>query len=166
MATQIEKFDSKGGFSVGKTIVVDELRNAKDINTLELKNSNFTDSNTTRYILRGLNTSTLDLDGLGTKIPIANSTLNFITGNIIAVNDAGTVYAAKFETAVSCDGSGNVNVMSSFQTVIKDDIPSGETWDIVPTGGTNNFSYNTTRAGTTSTIKWVSSTEVISIAWA
>ena len=166
MATQIEKFDSKGGFSVGKTIVVDELRNAKDINTLELKNSNFTDSNTTRYILRGLNTSTLDLDGLGTKIPIANSTLNFITGNIIAVNDAGTVYATKFETAVSCDGSGNVNVMSSFQTVIKDDIPSGETWDIVPTGGTNNFSYNTTRAGTTSTIKWVSSTEVISIAWA
>jgi|TARA_B100000085_G_C18466981_1_gene481392 hypothetical protein len=166
MATQIEKFDSKGGFSVGKTIVVDELRNAKDINTLELKNSNFTDSNTTRYILRGLNTSTLDLDGLGTKIPIANSTLNFITGNIIAVNDAGTVYATKFETAVSCDGSGNVNVMSSFQTVIKDDIPSGETWNIVPTGGTNNFSYNTTRAGTTSTIKWVSSTEVISIAWA
>ena len=72
MATQIEKFDSKGGFSVGKTIVVDELRNAKDINTLELKNSNFTDSNTTRYILRGLNNSTLDLDGLGTKIPIAN----------------------------------------------------------------------------------------------
>jgi|TARA_B100002019_G_scaffold203380_1_gene176398 hypothetical protein len=166
MATQIEKFDSKGGFSVGKTIVVDELRNAKDINTLELKNSNFTDSNTTRYILRGLNTSTLDLDGLGTKIPIANSTLNFITGNIIAVNDAGTVYATKFETAVSCDGSGNVTVMSSFQTVIKDDIPSGETWNIVPTGGTNNFSYNTTRAGTTSTIKWVSSTEVISIAWA
>ena len=166
MATTIEKFDSKGGFSVGKTIVVDELRNAKDINSLELKNSNFTDSNTTRYILRGLNTSTLDLDGLGTKIPIANSTLNFITGNIIAVNDAGTVYATKFETAVSCDGSGNVNVMSSFQTVIKDDIPSGETWDIVPTGGTNNFSYNTTRAGTTSTIKWVSSTEVISIAWA
>ena len=166
MANQIEKFDSKGGFSVGKTIVVDELRNAKDINTLELKNSNFTDSNTTRYILRGLNTSTLDLDGLGTKIPIANSTLNFITGNIIAVNDAGTVYATKFETAVSCDGSGNVNVMSSFQTVIKDDIPSGETWNIVPTGGTNNFSYNTTRAGTTSTIKWVSSTEVVSIAWA
>ena len=166
MATTIEKFDSKGGFSVGKTIVVDELRNAKDINTLELKNSNFTDSNTTRYILRGLNTSTLDLDGLGTKIPIANSTLNFITGNIIAVNDAGTVYATKFETAVSCDGSGNVTVMSSFQTVIKDDIPSGETWNIVPTGGTNNFSYNTTRAGTTSTIKWVSSTEVVSIAWA
>ena len=56
--------------------------------------------------------------------------------------------------------------MSSFQTVIKDDIPVGETWSIVPTGGTNVFSYNSTRAGTTSTIKWVASTEVISIEWA
>ena len=106
------------------------------------------------------------MDGLGTKISIANNTLNFVTGTIIAVNEAGTVYAVKFETAVSCDGSGNVNIMSSFQTVIKDDIPVGETWSIVPTGGTNVFSYNSTRAGTTSTIKWVSSTEVISIEWA
>ena len=77
------------------------------------------------------------MDGLGTKIPIENNTLNFITGNIIAVNDSGTVYAVKFETAVSCDSTGNVTVMSSFQTVIKDDIPSGETWSIEPTGGTN-----------------------------
>ena len=166
MATELEKFDSTGGFSIDKTTVVDELRNGKDFNSLEIKNSNFTDSSTTNYILRGLNTSTLDLDGLGTKIPIENNTLNFVTGNIIAVNDSGTVYAVKFETAVSCDGAGNVNIMSSFQTVIKDDIPSGETWSIEPTGGTNVFSYNTVRAGTTATIKWVSSTEIISIAWA
>ena len=166
MATTTEKFDSKGGFAIGKTVIVDELRNGKDFNSLELKNSHFTDSHTTRYILRGLNTSTLDLDGLGTKIPITNNTLNFVTGTIIAVNEAGTVYAVKFETAVSCDSSGNVNIMSSFQTVIKDDIPVGETWSIVPTGGTNVFSYNSTRAGTTSTIKWVASTEVISIEWA
>ena len=163
MATTTEKFDSKGGFAIGKTVIVDEERNAKDFNTLEVKNRHFTDSSQTRYILRGLNTSTLDLDGLGTKIPIANSTLNFVTGNIIAVNDSGTVYAVKFETAVSCDGSGNVNIMSSFQTVIKDDIPTGETWGIEPTGGTNVFSYNTVRAGTTATIKWVTSTKVISI---
>ena len=166
MATTTEKFDSKGGFAIGKTVIVDEDRNAKDFNTLEVKNRHFTDSHTTHYILRGLNTSTLDLDGLGTKIPIENNTLNFVTGNIIAVNDSGTVYAVKFETAVSCDSAGNVNIMSSFQTVIKDDIPSGETWSIEPTGGTNVFSYNTVRAGTTATIKWVSSTEIISIAWA
>ena len=51
MATTLEKFDSAGGFSVEKTTVIDELRNAKDINTLEIKNSNFTDSSASSYIL-------------------------------------------------------------------------------------------------------------------
>ena len=36
---------------------------------------------------------------------------------------------------------------------------------IVPVGASNRFSYTTTRAGTTSTIKWVSYTQVVSIAW-
>ena len=166
MATTIEKFDSNGGFAVGKTVIVDELRNAKDLNTLEVKNSNFNDSSSTSYILRGLNTSTLDLDGLGTQIPITNSTMNFITGHIMAVNDVGTVYSTKFETSLYCDGVGNTTVQSSFQTVIKDDVPSGETWNIEPVGASNRFSYTTTRAGTTSTIKWVSYTQVVSIAWA
>ena len=49
--------------------------------------------------------------------------MSFITGNIIGVNSVGTVYAVKFETALYCDGAGNTNVLSSFQTVIKDDIP-------------------------------------------
>ena len=44
MATQLEKFDSTGGFSIAKTVIVDELRNAKDINSLEIKNSEYTDS--------------------------------------------------------------------------------------------------------------------------
>ena len=166
MATTLEKFDSAGGFSVDKTTVIDELRNAKDINTLEIKNSNFTDSKGSTFILRGLNTSTLDLDGSGGQIPIGNNTMSFITGNVIGVNEVGTVYAAKFETALYCDGSGNTNVLSSFQTVIKDDIPSGETWNIQPLGALNRFSYDTTRAGTTSTIKWVAFTQVISIDWA
>ena len=59
MATELEKFDSTGGFSIDKTTVVDELRNAKDLNTLEINNSEFTDSSTTHYILRGLNTAVL-----------------------------------------------------------------------------------------------------------
>lgn len=163
MATTIDTLDSLGGFSVGDTTVVDELRNAKDINTLEIKNSNFADSNTSHYILRGLNTSTMDLDGVGGQITIANDTLNFITGIIIAVNSAATVYSVKFETVVSCNGAGDVTVLSSLQTVIKDDVPIGETWAVSPVGATNRFSYNTTRAGTTSTIKWVSSTQVVSI---
>ena len=54
MATQLEKFDSSGGFSVEKIIHIDELHNAKELNSLEIKNSQFTDSSTTNYILRGL----------------------------------------------------------------------------------------------------------------
>ena len=48
-------------------------------------------------------------------------------------------------------------------TVIKDDIPAGQTWNVDPLGGTNTFKHNTTRAGTTNTIKWIAQTEVISI---
>ena len=51
MATTLDKFDSTGGFSIARTSVIDELRNGKDFNTLEIKNSQYTDSNTTTYIL-------------------------------------------------------------------------------------------------------------------
>ena len=101
MATQLEKFDSSGGFSVEKIIHIDELHNAKELNSLEIKNSQFTDSSTTNYILRGLNTAVLQLDNVGTQIPIASNTLNFITGNIIAVNPTGVVYGAKIESVAS-----------------------------------------------------------------
>mgnify|MGYP001116349835 CR=1 FL=1 len=165
MATQLEKFDSTGGFSIDKTTVVDELRNAKDFNTLEIKNSEFTDSSTTHYILRGLNTAVLALDNISTQIPIAANTLNFITGHIIAVNPTGVVYSLKIETVASADVSGVVSVLSSMTTVIKDGVPAGQTWSIEPLGATGRFSYTTTRAGTTNVIKWVASTQVVSIDW-
>ena len=165
MATQLEKFDSSGGFSVEKIIHIDELHNAKELNSLEIKNSQFTDSSTTNYILRGLNTAVLQLDNVGTQIPIASNTLNFITGNIIAVNPTGVVYGAKIESVVFCNSGGIVSILSSMNTVIKDDIPAGLTCSIDPLGATNRFSYSTTRAGTTNVIKWVVSTQVISIEW-
>ena len=166
MATTKEKFDSVGGFAVNKTVVVDELRNVKDLNTLEIKNSEFSDSKTTNYILRGLNTAILQLDTVGTQITIDNNTLNFITGHIIAVNPLGTVYSEKIESVVKCDNTGTVTILSSMNTVIKDDIPAGQTWSIEPLGSSNRFSYTTTRAGTTNAIKWVANVQTISIAWA
>jgi len=166
MAITKEKFDSTGGFSVDKTVVVDENRNAKDINTLEIKNSSFEDSSARYYILRGLNTSTLELDLVGTQIPIASNTLSFITGDIIGVNPQGLVYSAKIETAMICDASGSTNVLSSMRTIIKDDVPLDQTWSIEPLGSTNLFSYSTVRAGTTNNIKWVAATKVVSIEWA
>ena len=165
MATTKEKFDSTGGFSIDKTVIVDELRNAKDLNTLEIKNSFYSDSKITNYILRGLNTSVLSLDDIGSQIVIDNNTINFITGHIIAVNPLATVYSAKLETTMTCDNAGATTVLSSLRTVIKDDVPLGQSWNIDPLGSTNRFSYTTTRAGTTNTIKWIVSTQVISILW-
>lgn len=166
MATTKEKFDSTGGYSVDKTVVLDELRNAKDLNSLEIKNSEFTDSKVSHFILRGVNTAVLELDNVGTQITIDSNTLNFVTGHVVGVNPQGTVYSAKLESVLFCDNVGAVSVLSTMRTVIKDDIPTGQSWSIDPLGATNRFSYTTTRAGTTNTIKWVVSTQVISIAWA
>ncbi|AHB80496.1 virion structural protein [Synechococcus phage ACG-2014h] len=165
MATTKEKFDSTGGFSIDKTVIVDELRNAKDLNTLEIKNSEYTDSARRTFILRGLNTAVLQLDVNGTQVTIENDTINFVTGHIMGVNASGTVYSAKLESVVFCDSVGATTVLSSMRTVIKDDVPSGQTWNIDPLGSSNRFSYNTTRAGTTNNIKWVAVTEVVSIEW-
>lgn len=166
MATNLEKFESLGGFSVGETVHVDELHNAKEFNSIEMKNSFHTDSKTVNYILRGVNTATLQLDDVGTQITVESNTVNFITGHFLGVNPSGVVYSGKIESAVYCDGAGATTVLSSMLTIIKDDIPIGESWTIEPFTATNRFSYSTVRSGTVQTIKWAVSTEVISIAWA
>ena len=165
MATNLKNFDSLGGFSVGETTHIDENHNAMSLNTIEMKNLNFTDSKTVNYILRGLNTATLQLDNVGTQITIDNNTVNFITGHFLGVNPSGVVFTGKIESAVYCDAVGATQVLSSMLTIIKDDIPSAESWTIEPTTATNRFSYATIRTGTVQTIKWAVSTEVISIAW-
>jgi len=166
MAVNNKEFDSLGGFSVDQVSVVDKDRNAKDLNTLEIKNKFYSDSKTTNYILRGANTATLSLDDVGTAIPIANSTLNFITGHFLASNPSGTVYTGKIESSVVANSVGAITVQSSMLTIIKHDVPTGESWDIETFSSTNRFSYNVIRTGTTQVIKWAVSTQVVSIAWA
>jgi hypothetical protein len=165
MATNLKEFDSLGGFSIDQTSVIDKDRNAKDLNTLEIKNSFYSDSKIKHYILRGLNTATLQLDDVGTTIPLDNSTVNFITGNFLAVNEGGVVYSGKIESSVTCNSIGAVSVLSSMLTIIKHDVPVGESWDIDTFSATNRFSYSVVRTGTIQTIKWVVSTQVVSIAW-
>ena len=165
MASIKEKLDSVGGFSIDKTVVVDENRNGKDFNTLEIKNRHFSDSKIHTFILRGTNTAVLAIDDVGTQISIDSNTVNFITGNILGVNPQGVVYTAKIESTVHANASGVVTCLSSMTTVIKDDVPSGQTWGIEPIGSLGRFSYSTTRAGTTNNIKWVVCTQVIAIEW-
>jgi hypothetical protein len=168
MSINLEKFDSVGGFSVDKTVVADENLNVKNINTFELKNSEFADSVRTNYIIRGVNTAILSLDTTGSQIIIPNQTINFITAHIIGTNTfGGGHYSLKIESTVTCNEIGDVQLLSSLTTIIKDSVPSGQTWSVVPfdTGSTNRFSYSTTRAGTTDTIKWIAAVDVISILW-
>jgi hypothetical protein len=166
MATNLKKFESLGGFSVDETIHIDEEHNAMSLNSIEMKNQFYSDSKTTNYILRGVNTATLQLDNVGTQITIENNTVNFVTGHFLGVNPSGVVYSGKIESTVYCDGLGATSVLSSMLTIIKHDVPVSESWTIEPFTATNRFSYSTVRSGTVQTIKWAVSTEVISIAWA
>lgn len=166
MTTNLKEFESLGGFSIGDVSIVDKDKNAKDFNTLEIKNSFFSDSNTVKYILRGVNTATLQLDDTGTTIALPNSTMNFITGHYIGVNPTGVVYSGKLESVVYTASDGATSVLSTMETLIKDDIPVSESWTIQPFTATNRFSYSTIRSGTVQTIKWAVSTEIVSITWA
>ena len=166
MTTNLKEFESLGGFSIGDVSIVDKDKNAKELNTLQVKNSFYSDSNSTKYILRGVNTATLQLDDVGTNITLENNTMNFITGHYIAVNPTGVVYSGKLESAVYVGPAGATSVLSSMETVIKQDVPQNESWTIQPFTATNRFSYATVRTGTVQTIKWAVSTEVVSIDWA
>ena len=132
MATTIEKFDSAGGFSVEKTIHIDELHNAKELNFLEIKNSQFTDSNTTTYILRGINTATLALDGVGSQVPIGSNTMNFITGHIIATDSNGVIFTSKLESAVYGDASGKFLLCLLWKLLLRMIFPQVKLGQLLP----------------------------------
>jgi hypothetical protein len=168
MASNLKTLDSLGGFSVNNSTLINDKKDIKNVNTIEVKNSFYQDSSTSYYILRGLNTSILSLDDVGSQIILPSSTINFITANIVAVNDTGGGHlSSKIESSVSVGPTGTVLELSSMTTIIKDSIPEGQTWTIVPfnTGAVNRYSYSTVRSGTTTPIKWIVYVKVVSITW-
>jgi hypothetical protein len=167
MATSIKTFNSEGGFGVNQTTIVDEDFNVLNVNSLEIKNSNFTDGNKKDYILSGLNSGVLTVDGLSTLI-LNSNTVNFITAHIIAGNPDGSGhYSLKIESHAICNSSGDVQVLSELTTTLKDSIPTGQSWSIssYDTGTANQFSYTTSRGGTTDTIKWIVYVQIVSVLW-
>ena len=109
MASNLKTLDSLGGFSVGNTTMFNEKKDIKNANSLEVKNSFYQDSSSSYYILRGLNTSVLSLDDVGSQIELPSNTINFITANIVAVNDTGGGHlSSKIESAVSVSSVGVV----------------------------------------------------------
>jgi hypothetical protein len=169
MAINKKTFDSTGGFSVENTTIVTSEKDLTNVNTFELKNTNFSNSSTTSYILRSVNNGELDLDGIGGRILLDNNSLNFITGYLLGTNPDGTnVLSLKVESTVTCNSSGDVVVLSSLTTVIKDSVPLNQTWSILPYdgGAVNRFTYIASREGTTDAIRWFAHVQVSKVDWA
>ena len=168
MAITKKTYNSVGGFAVNETTVINELRDIKNINTLEIQNSNYIDASKKDYILKGSNTAVLALDNSNTLINLPSNTINFITGHIIAVNASGGGHlSVKIESTATCGSSGDVQVLSELITTIKDSVPSGETWTVnsYDSGAANKFSYSAVRGGTIVAIKWIAYVEVVSVLW-
>ncbi|ADO99201.1 virion structural protein [Cyanophage S-RIM44] len=169
MPNNLKTFDSAGGFSVENTEMINELKDVKNVNSLEIKNSFYaSDSSASHYILRGLNTSILSIDDVNTLIELPNTTINFVEAHIIGVNDSGAGHISlRLDAVVSVDSAGSKTAFSTMETIIEDSIPVNQTWNIEPfTGGAaNRFSFQTTRIGTTENIKWIAYVKVVSIAW-
>jgi hypothetical protein len=167
MATSVKTFNSEGGFGINQTTILDDKLNLVNVNSLEIKNSNYLDGSKKNYIMRGLNSGVLTLDDLA-PISLISNTINFITAHIVAVNSDGSgSYSIKIESTVSCNSSGDVQVLSELTTILKDSVPTGQTWSVssYDTGTANQFSYSTNRGGTTDTIKWITSVEITSALW-
>ena len=170
MAQQLKTFDSLGGFSVENTTLITSTQDIENINTFQLKNSSFTDATSTNYILRGSTTTVLALDNINTLITIQSNTINFITAHIIGVNDTGLGhFSKKIESVVSVASNGSVLELSNLETIIKDSVPSGETWtaELFDTGAANRFSYSVSKSGGApgQTVKWLAYVQVVSIDW-
>lgn len=168
MAVFKKPIHSEGGFAVGPTTVFNELRDAQNINSLELQNSNFSESSRKSYIMRGTSTSTLTLDGASATVPLSNNTVNFITSWIVGVNPTGVGhYSKKIESTITCNSSGVVSVLSNLETILKDSIPLGQSWSVSinesPTA--NRYELNAVRTGTTDAIRWFAHIDVVKVLW-
>jgi hypothetical protein len=167
MATTIKTFNSEGGFGIDETTLITKTLDIQNVNTFMLKSSHYSDASRMDYIVSGLNTGILTLDGVA-NIPIPTGTINFITGYVIGVNPTGDgLYSIKIESAVSSSSNGTISVLSELVTILKDSIPEGQNWTVSSfgTGTTNKFSYSTVRAGTSAVIKWIANVQVVSVVW-
>lgn len=168
MALNKKPIHSEGGFAVSSTTVINDTRDAYNINTLEIQNSNFSESSRKSYILKGISSTTLTLDGASATVPLSNNTINFITTWIVGVNPTGVGhYSTKIESVMTCSSTGVISLVSSLETILKDSVPSGQTWSATINGSATNNRYeiNTVRTGTTDAIRWFAHVDVVKVLW-
>lgn len=169
MPVDTKSFNSEGGFGVKQTTVISDNYDLQNINSFELKNVNYSDIKKSDFILKAVNTAILSKsDTQNSYIILQNGTVNFITANVIAVGANGTgIYSVKIETTVKCAVNGDVSSLASLTSIVRDDVPAGQSWSIsnYDTGNANEFSFDVEANGATGVVKWIAHTQVVSVSW-
>jgi hypothetical protein len=169
MTTETKTFNSEGGFGVKETVIITDTYDLENVNSFELVNSNFTDAKKSDFILKGLNNTILSKSSTENSfIHLQSNTINFVTANILAVGQNGNgIYSTKIETVVKCLSNGDVSTLSSLVSIIRDDVPSGQSWEITnyDTGNINEFSFSVEANGATTTVKWIAHVQTVSVSW-
>ena len=174
MAIQTEVLRSEGGFGVNQKVIISDEYDIQNANSLEVKNSQFTNCSRIDYVLRQQTNASTPIAVMSlrsasiTPVTLATSSVNFVTAHIIGTNSNGSgYYAVKSETTVTVDAIGSVTVVSELQTILKDSIPSGEGWSVTyyDTGASNQFSYVANQGVAAGVILWTAHIQVIAADW-
>lgn len=169
MPVDTKTFNSEGGFGVKQTTIISDNYDLQNVNSFELQNTNYTDIKKTEFILKALNTAILSKSATQNDyINLETNTVNFITANIIGVGANGIgIYSTKIETTIKCNSSGDVSTLSSLVTIIRDNVPQGQTWRVenYDTGNSGEFSFSVEANGATGVVKWISNIQVVSVSW-
>lgn len=164
MAIINNPLDSAFGFSVNDVNVLNSTRDLQNINSVSIQNSNFSDIVKKDYILRGLDSGFLTLDGTNV-LSLSSNSINFVDSKIIGINTDGSgYYSVKFESTITVSSVGDVIGRSLIKTIISDQVPSGQSWTVneYDSGLANQYSFSTNRSGTPDTVKWTAHIQVIS----
>lgn len=169
MASTTKTFNSEGGFGVKQSTIITDTYDITNVNSFQLKNTDYNDGFRSDYILKGLDSGILSKKTIGNSyITLPSSSINFITAHITAVNSSGSgIYSLKIESSVKVSSSGDVTSLSELRTIIKDSVPSGQSWTVTfyDSGLANEFSYSTVRGGSTASVKWFAHVSVVSVSW-
>lgn len=170
MAVSTNSFNSEGGFGVKQTVVITEDYDIQNVNSFSLQNTEYSsDCVRTDFILKGFDSSILSASQLqNIYIPVQRETINFLTANIIATNENATgSYTLKLEATVSSNASGDISTLGKLFTVIKENVPSQETWsvDVYDSGNADQLSLVTSVGAAASTVTWFAHVQVISVSY-
>lgn len=169
MAVTTSTFNSEGGFGVKQKTIISDSYDLLNVNSIQLQNSEYTDCKRSTYILKGFNTSILSRSQQqNLYIPIERESIAFITAHAVATNETNSgQYAVKIEASVQSDASGDISLLSFLKTVIADNVPFGESWEIsvYTSGNVDELSLSSIVGGNSSIIKWISNVEIVTVAY-